>query len=92
MWSAIACAAAAEMAAAQRIRSTDLHRSGVVDHIVPESPDAAAEPVACCRRVGAVLSWTLDELVQLDDAERRVARAHRFDRLGVAAPALAQAG
>jgi acetyl-CoA carboxylase carboxyl transferase subunit beta len=82
---------AAEMAAAQGVRSTDLHRRGVVDHIIPECPDAAAEPAAFCRRVGAALRYELARLAQLDDGDRCAERARRFDRLGQT-PVFAQAG
>ena len=40
---------APELAAAQGIRSADLLRSGIVDAIVPELPDAADEPLAFTR-------------------------------------------
>ncbi|MEU0312751.1 carboxyl transferase domain-containing protein [Nocardioides sp. NPDC006273] len=53
---------AAEMAEAQRVLAVDLQQIGVVDRIVTESPDAADEPVAFCRRVGAILE---DELLAL---------------------------
>ncbi|MEU6138135.1 carboxyl transferase domain-containing protein [Nocardioides sp. NPDC047086] len=53
---------AAEMAEAQRVLAVDLRQIGVVDRIVAESPDAADEPEAFCRRVGAVLE---DELLAL---------------------------
>ncbi|MBC7277400.1 carboxyl transferase domain-containing protein [Nocardioides sp.] len=53
---------AAEMAEAQRVLAVDLLQIGVVDRIVTESPDAADEPVAFCRRVGAILE---DELLAL---------------------------
>ncbi|ORB30520.1 carboxyl transferase domain-containing protein [Mycolicibacterium parafortuitum] len=83
---------APEMAAAQRIRSTDLYRAGVVDHVIPELPDAVAEPVTFCHRVGTVLGQTLAELAERGDADRRAERARRFDRLGDGSPLLAQAG
>ncbi|WP_349269525.1 acetyl-CoA carboxylase [Mycolicibacterium parafortuitum] len=83
---------APEMAAAQQIRSTDLYRSGVVDRVIPELPDAAEESVTFCHRVGAALGQTLRELAERDDAERRIERARRFDRLGDGSPVLAQAG
>ncbi|WP_328528544.1 acetyl-CoA carboxylase carboxyltransferase subunit alpha/beta [Nocardioides sp. NBC_00368] len=53
---------AAEMAEAQQVLAVDLQQIGVVDRIVAESPDAADEPEAFCRRVGAVLE---DELLAL---------------------------
>ncbi len=42
---------APEIAAAQRVKSTDLRRDGVVDRVIPELPDAAYEPEAFCARV-----------------------------------------
>ncbi|MFI5622429.1 carboxyl transferase domain-containing protein [Nocardioides sp. NPDC051685] len=53
---------AAEMAEAQRVLAVDLRQIGVVDRIVAESPDAADEPEAFCRRVGRILE---DELLAL---------------------------
>jgi len=50
---------APEMARAQQVRAIDLHRRGIVDRIVAEHPDAAEEPEAFCRRVGAVLEHEL---------------------------------
>lgn len=54
---------AAEMARAQQVRALDLYRRGVVDRIVAEKPDAADEPEAFCRRVGAVLEHELASLL-----------------------------
>ena len=42
---------APELAAAQGIRSADLLRSGIVDAIVPEHPDAADEPIEFSQRL-----------------------------------------
>jgi acetyl-CoA carboxylase carboxyl transferase subunit beta len=53
---------AAEMARAQGVRSADLAAIGVVDRIIPEPTDAAEEPEAFCRRVGAVLEAELSQL------------------------------
>jgi acetyl-CoA carboxylase carboxyl transferase subunit beta len=53
---------AAQMARAQRIRAVEMHERGVIDRIVPELPDAADEPEAFCRRVGAVLRQELATL------------------------------
>ncbi|GAC1386682.1 MAG: carboxyl transferase domain-containing protein [Marmoricola sp.] len=53
---------AAEMARAQRVRASDLAAIGVVDRIIPEHGDAADEPEAFCRRVGAVLAAELSAL------------------------------
>lgn len=54
---------APEMARAQQVRALDLYRSGIVDRVVVEKPDAADEPEAFCMRVGAVLEHELAALV-----------------------------
>jgi acetyl-CoA carboxylase carboxyl transferase subunit beta len=74
---------AAEMARRQGIGAVDLVGQGIVDLIVPEHPDAADEPEAFCRRLGAALEWELLSLARLDTAERLAQRAERFRRLGL---------
>ena len=69
---------APEMARAQRVRALDLHQLGIVDRIVAEQPDAADEPEAFCRRLGAVLEHELAALLDAgpgsaDDRARRYA-------------------
>jgi acetyl-CoA carboxylase alpha subunit len=54
---------APEMARAQQVRALDLYRRGIVDRVVAEHPDAADEPEAFCRRVGAVLEHELAGMV-----------------------------
>lgn len=54
---------APDMARAQQVRAIDLYRRGIVDRIVAEKPDAADEPEAFCRRVGAVLEHELAALL-----------------------------
>jgi len=71
-------ARAAEMAAAQGVRSADLLRDGVVDAVIAERPDAADEPGAFCTRLAAVLEHELANLPAADHA----ARAARHRRLG----------
>ncbi|MBF6235958.1 acetyl-CoA carboxyl transferase [Nocardia otitidiscaviarum] len=73
---------AAELAASQRIRSVDLLADGIVDRIVPERPDAAAEPVEFARRMVAVIAQELAELTARPVAELRAARHLRYRRLG----------
>jgi len=73
---------APEIAAAQRVRSADLSRDGVVDRIVRERPDAADEPEAFLRRVGAVLEHELLTLTALDPEHRRQTRLTRYRTLG----------
>ncbi len=67
---------APEMARAQGVRSTDLFDRGTVDRIVAEHPDAADEPEAFCRRVGAVLEHELTQLLATGAGtpEQRAAR------------------
>ncbi|WP_306360196.1 carboxyl transferase domain-containing protein [Nocardia sp. CC227C] len=73
---------ASELAAAQRIRSVDLLADGIVDRIVPERPDAAAEPVEFARRMVAVIARELADLTARPVAELRAARHLRYRRLG----------
>ncbi|MFC6883895.1 MULTISPECIES: carboxyl transferase domain-containing protein [Actinomadura] len=65
---------AAEMAAAQGVRSADLLRDGVADALVDERPDAAREPEAFCRRAAAAVERALAALPGPD----RAARTGRF--------------
>ncbi|KRD14315.1 acetyl-CoA carboxyl transferase [Mycobacterium sp. Root265] len=83
---------AAQMAAEQGVRSADLHSAGIVDHVIPEYPDAATEPEKFCVRVGAALRCELATLAAADATDRKAERARRFERLGKAGPLLAQVG
>ncbi len=74
---------AAELAAAQGIRSADLLKSGIVDVIVPEYPDAADEPVEFCRRLSGAIAAEVHALRAVPDAERTAARLHRYRRIGL---------
>jgi acetyl-CoA carboxylase beta subunit/acetyl-CoA carboxylase alpha subunit len=73
---------AGEMAQAQGVRATDLHRAGIVDRVVPERPDAADEPTEFCLRLGRVLGEELAGLLGRDDTERLRTRLHRYRHLG----------
>jgi acetyl-CoA carboxylase alpha subunit len=73
---------AAELATAQRVRSADLLRDGIVDRVVPERPDAADEPEAFLRRVGAGLERELLAVLALDPAQRLETRMARYRALG----------
>jgi acetyl-CoA carboxylase carboxyl transferase subunit beta len=73
---------AAEMAAAQGVRSLDLLRDGIVDVIVPEEPDAADEPEDFCARAGRAVEGELTRLLGTEDSERLAARHDRFRTLG----------
>jgi acyl-CoA carboxylase subunit beta len=76
---------AAQMAADQGVRSLDLLRSGIVDRIVAERPDAADEPPEFCARVGQVLAYELITLLGLDATVRYERRLERYRRLGLPA-------
>jgi len=74
---------AAEMAAAQRVRSLDLLRDGIVDRIIAERDDAADEPDDFCRRTGQVLEHELVRLLETPATDREAARFTRYRRLGL---------
>jgi acetyl-CoA carboxylase carboxyl transferase subunit beta len=73
---------AAELAAAQGVRSIDLLRNGIADRVVREYPDAADEPEAFLLRLGAVLEQELLGLLPQDPAFRLEARLGRYRQLG----------
>jgi acyl-CoA carboxylase subunit beta len=74
---------AAELSAAQGIRSVDLLTSGIVDVVVPEHPDAADEPVEFCTRLSVAIAAELHALGALPDADRMAARLRRYRDLGL---------
>ena len=74
---------AAELAAAQGIRSTDLLRDGIVDVIVPEHPDAADEPVEFARRLSTAIARELCDLRAAPADGRYAARLARYRRIGL---------
>ncbi|WP_280269863.1 carboxyl transferase domain-containing protein [Nocardia wallacei] len=74
---------APELAAAQRIRAADLLADGIVDRIVPEYPDAAAEPVDFARRMITAVADELTVLRRLPSDELRETRRSRYRRLGL---------
>ena len=71
------------MAQAQGVRSLDLLRSGIVDRVVAERPDAADEPDAFLRRLGQVLEHELVGLLGQPDESRVAARLARYRALGL---------
>jgi acetyl-CoA carboxylase carboxyl transferase subunit beta len=73
---------AAELAAAQGIRSADLVASGVVDAIVPEHPDAADEPLEFSRRLAAAIAAEVHALREIPGPQRLAARLERYRRVG----------
>ncbi|HWX98391.1 MAG TPA: carboxyl transferase domain-containing protein [Mycobacterium sp.] len=74
---------APELAAAQGIRSADLLRSGIVDVIVPEHPDAADEPVEFSQRLSHAIAAEVHALRGMPDAERLATRLQRYRRIGL---------
>lgn len=80
------------MADKQGIRALDLYENGAVDRIIAELPDAADEPEAFIRRVGATLQYELADLSTVDERSRMTARVRRFDLIGQSRRILAQAG
>jgi acetyl-CoA carboxylase carboxyl transferase subunit beta len=74
---------APELAAAQGIRSADLLRSGIVDVIVPERPDAADEPIEFSKRLSRAIAGELHELTQRPGAQRYADRLARYRGIGL---------
>ncbi len=56
---------------------------GVVDAIIPETPDAADEPVEFSKRVGAAIAHELFVLAEESDTDRQSSRIARYRNLGV---------
>lgn len=74
---------AAELAAAQGIRSADLLACGIVDTVVPEHPDAADEPVEFSARLAVTIAAELHALCEIPDSERMTARLQRYRSIGL---------
>jgi acetyl-CoA carboxylase carboxyl transferase subunit beta len=74
---------AAELAAAQGIRSADLLDSGIVDVVVAEHPDAADEPVEFSRRLSRAIAAEVHALRAISAAERLAARLQRYRNIGL---------
>jgi acetyl-CoA carboxylase carboxyl transferase beta subunit len=74
---------AAELAAAQGIRSADLLASGIVDAVVPEHPDAADEPVEFSQRLSRAIASEVRALRGIPDDERLAARLRRYRGIGL---------
>jgi acetyl-CoA carboxylase carboxyl transferase beta subunit len=74
---------AAELAAAQGIRSTDLLACGIVDAIVPERPDAADEPIDFAKRMSTAIAGQLAALRQVPGGQRYADRLTRYRRIGL---------
>ncbi len=69
---------APEMARAQQVRAIDLRAAGIVDRIVAEHPDAADEAEAFCLRLGAVLRFELNRLLDADPDRLVATRTDRY--------------
>ena len=74
---------AAELAAAQGIRSVELQASGIVDVIVAERPDAADEPIEFAKRLSRAIATELAELRREPEARRYAERLSRYRRVGL---------
>ena len=74
---------AAELSAAQGIRSVDLLASGIVDTVVPEHPDAADEPVEFSTRLSAAIAVELHALRGIPDPDRMATRLRRYRKIGL---------
>ena len=74
---------APELASAQGIRSADLLANGIVDRVVPEPDDPAAEPDAFCAALGSALRDELLRVMAQPRRKRRAARARRYRALGL---------
>jgi acetyl-CoA carboxylase carboxyl transferase subunit beta len=75
-------AQAPRLAREQGISATRLRAAGIVDRIVAESPDAADEPEAFCRRLGAAIATELDVVRRLPANDRAARRAARYRAVG----------
>jgi acetyl-CoA carboxylase carboxyl transferase beta subunit len=74
---------AAELAAAQGVRSADLLRNGIVDTVVGEHPDAADEPLEFTGRLSATIAAELHGLREVPAATRLQRRMERYRRIGL---------
>jgi acyl-CoA carboxylase subunit beta len=74
---------AAELSAAQGVRSVELQASGIVDIVVPEHPDAADEPVEFSTRLSAAIAVELHALQGMADSDRMATRLRRYRNIGL---------
>ncbi len=74
---------APELSAAQGIRSADLQAHGIVDVIVAERPDAAAEPIDFAKRMSRAVAAELHALRGVPAEQRLAARLARYRRIGL---------
>ncbi|KUI23995.1 acetyl-CoA carboxyl transferase [Mycobacterium sp. IS-1742] len=74
---------AAELAAAQGVRSADLLQHGIVDTVVGEHPDAADEPLEFTQRLSATIAVELHGLRDVPAEVRLQRRLERYRRIGL---------
>ena len=74
---------AADMARAQGVRSSELLAHGIVDRVVPEPADPAADREEFCLRLADELGRALLEVMALDRGERLSLRQARYRGLGL---------
>lgn len=74
---------AANMAAAQGIKSLDLLRDRIVDGVVAEYPDAADEPAEFVGRLTSAVAAALAELAETPRSQRTSNRLRRYRTLGL---------
>ncbi|MFZ0831924.1 MAG: carboxyl transferase domain-containing protein, partial [Mycobacterium sp.] len=74
---------AAELAAAQGIRSADLLAAGIIDAIVPERRDAADEPIDFSKRLSNAIAEQLAALRRMPADRRYAERLTRYRRIGL---------
>lgn len=77
---------APELAEHQGVASANLRDHGIVDRLIAEDPDAAAEPRAFCVRTGDAIAQELAALSVQRPEHRRLLRHERYRRLGQASP------
>ena len=70
------------MSAAQGVNVGSLHAHGLVEHIVDERPDAAAEARAFCRRLGQAIGYELAALAGAGITELLPRRLEKYRNLG----------
>ena len=75
-------ARAPDMAESMNITASALLREGIVDQVIPESPDAAAEPGPFLGRLCAAIETGLDDLLAEDTAKRLARRTSKLRTLG----------
>ena len=74
---------AADMAVAQGVCSTSLVKNGIVDRIVREPADPAAEREAFCRALGEALHDEVLRVIAMPSKQRREQRHRRYRSLGL---------